>query len=201
MAKYTITIKELIDNNFAFALDEYPIFDENYREVLNKKILDNYLIYEIGFETPALFNHYLASTLNNIMPYYNNLYKSIQGIKDFTSNVNLKEDMKRTAKNSSESTSTSNTKSKNVYQDTPEGELVHETIDNFSYATNMNNSGTTGSDNTVMTGNTTDDYIKLVTGNNGVKYPAEVIKDIKNNLVNVDMLIINELSSLFMGLM
>ena len=129
------------------------------------------------------------------------LYKSIKGITDFTSNVNLKEDMKRTAKNSSESTSTSNTKSKNVYQDTPEGELVHDTIDNFSYATKSNNSGTTGSDNTVMTGNTKDDYIKLVTGNNGVKYPAEVIKDIKNNLVNVDMLIINELSSLFMGLM
>ena len=31
MAKYTITIKELIDNNLTFALHEYPIFDENYR--------------------------------------------------------------------------------------------------------------------------------------------------------------------------
>lgn len=201
MAKYTLTIKELIDNKFEFALNDYPIFDENYRQILNKKILDNYLIYEIGFETPALFNHYLASTLNNIMPYYNTLYNNIKLITDYTSNVNLKEDMKRTAKNTSESNSSSSTKTKNVYQDTPEGRLASETIDNFTYATNMNNSGVTGNDTTTMTGNTTDDYIKLVTGNNGVKYPAEVINDLKNNLINIDMLIINELSSLFMGLM
>ena len=40
MAKYTTTIKTLIDNNFHFALDDYPIFEENYRTVLNQKILN-----------------------------------------------------------------------------------------------------------------------------------------------------------------
>ena len=34
MAKYTITIKTLIDNNFDFKMTDYPIFDENYRETI-----------------------------------------------------------------------------------------------------------------------------------------------------------------------
>ena len=38
MAKYTVTIKSLLDNNFNFGLDSYPIFDENYRETLNENI-------------------------------------------------------------------------------------------------------------------------------------------------------------------
>ena len=58
MSKYTTTIKSLIDNNFDFQLTDYPIFDEEYRETLNKNILDYYYISEIGFETPALFRHF-----------------------------------------------------------------------------------------------------------------------------------------------
>ena len=42
MAKYTIEISKLIKNNFDFGLLNYPIFDEAYREVLNKNILNYY---------------------------------------------------------------------------------------------------------------------------------------------------------------
>ena len=49
MAKYTITIKTLIDNNFDFQMTNYPIFDENYRETLNHNILYHYYENEIGF--------------------------------------------------------------------------------------------------------------------------------------------------------
>ena len=59
MAKYTIEISKLIKNNFDFGLLNYPIFDEDYREVLNKNILNYYYNYEIGFETPELFKFYL----------------------------------------------------------------------------------------------------------------------------------------------
>ena len=75
MAKYTITIKSLIDNNFDFKMDSYPIFDENYRNTLNQNILYHYYENEIGFETASLFRFYLNQKLNEIMPYYNELYK------------------------------------------------------------------------------------------------------------------------------
>ena len=75
MAKYTITIKTLIDNNFDFQMTNYPIFDENYRNTLNQTILYHYYENEIGFETAPLFRFYLNQKLNEIMPYYNELYK------------------------------------------------------------------------------------------------------------------------------
>ena len=64
MAKYTITIKSLIDNNFDFQMTSYPIFDENYRETLNHNIL--YRDYEdgIGFESAPLGRHYFSYSLS-----------------------------------------------------------------------------------------------------------------------------------------
>lgn len=57
-------------------LDTYPIFEESYRPLLNKKIIDHFYFREIGFETAAQFAFYMRRTMNEIMPYYNQLYKS-----------------------------------------------------------------------------------------------------------------------------
>ena len=75
MSRYTTTIKNLIDNNFDFGLQNYPIFDENYRSVLNKKILNHFYEEEIGFETANLFKFYLNNRMDEIMPKYNLLYE------------------------------------------------------------------------------------------------------------------------------
>ena len=82
MAKYTITIKSLIDNNFDFQMTSYPIFDENYRNTLNHNILYHYYENEIGFETAPLFRLYLNQKLNEIMPKYNALYIAQKKILD-----------------------------------------------------------------------------------------------------------------------
>ena len=55
---------------------EFPIFDENYRNVLEDKILKHYYTREIGAETVGLWKHWLNVRLNEIMPYYNKLYES-----------------------------------------------------------------------------------------------------------------------------
>ena len=113
MSKYTTTIYYLKNNGFDFELNEYPIFDEDYRETLNNLILDNFLMDEIGFETPALFRHYLKTKLNEIMPYYNILYKAqfdmINNSNPFD-NVNLREEFERTIEQdtTSSGSSTSN---------------------------------------------------------------------------------------------
>lgn len=76
MSKYTTELRYLIENNFDIGLKTYPIFDENYRELLNQKIINHYYFREIGMETAELFKRYLNTTMNEIMPYYNQLYKS-----------------------------------------------------------------------------------------------------------------------------
>ena len=194
MSKYTISIKNLMKNNFDFGLQDYPIFDENYRQTLNNNILYAYFEDEIGLETPELFKIYLNRTMNRIMPYYNNLYKAELSMIDdgVFNNVNYKEISNREL----ESSTNSNTRGKGLFQDTPQGQISMTEFDDQHYATNLtlNNN----SDNS--TGNSTDNYIRTITGNNGNRYPAELLAEIRKNLVNIDDLIISELSDLFMGI-
>lgn len=55
---------------------DFPIFDEAYRNVLESKILKHYYTREIGLESVGLWKLKMDTKLNEIMPYYNQLYKS-----------------------------------------------------------------------------------------------------------------------------
>lgn len=197
MSKYTITIKQLIDNDFDFQLNDYPIFDEDYRPVLNQKILDHFYESEIGFETAALFRKFLRTKMNEIMPKYNLLYAQ-DGLYDaIIGNVNLQERMDK----DSRSTASTNglTKSKNLFQDTPQGPLKHTDIDDQTYATNMNlDKGETSS---TATGTSTEGYLKKLVGSNGSRSTIELLNNFRNSIINIDMMIIDELEELFMGIM
>lgn len=213
MAKYTITIKSLIDNNFDFQMTNYPIFDESYRSVLNNNILNHYYENEIGFETAPLFRFYLNQTLNEIMPYYNQLYKAQQNIINndlLLNNVNLTEKLERTNNTDTTTNSTSNStnsgtsNNKNLFQDTPQGTISQTDIDNQQWATNLTldknetNNEIQDTSNSTGNANTTENYIKTIIGSNGGKYNIDILNDIKNNLLNIDMMIINDLNELFM---
>ena len=236
MAHYTITIKTLIDNDFDFQMTSYPIFDENYRNVLNQKILNHYYESEIGFETAALFRFYLNTKLNEIMPYYNELYRAQKNLIDndlLLNNVNLEERLAGTNSNSTTDNTTNNTTTsgqssststssgtnngKNVFQDTPQGSVLNQTLDDASlYATNVtldrntsSNSITDSSSNSGTASNTiartgslngTNSYIKTITGNNGGRFNIDLLKDIEEKLMNIDLMVINQLNDLFMGI-
>lgn len=200
MAKYTITIGSLIKNNFNFGLDTYPIFDNNYRSTLNTKILNHYYNNEIGFETPELFKFYLNNKLNEIMPYYNTLYENLKLYdNNLMSNVNLKEILSRETKNNVSTQSNSKTDTRNLFQDTPQGSLKETDIDNLRYATNLTLNDSNITDNTSSLGDGTENYVKTIIGNNGSKYTYELLNELKNAILNIDMMIINDLNELFMG--
>lgn len=202
MAKYTITIKTLIDNNFDFQMTNYPIFDENYRETLNNNILHHYYENEIGFETAPLFRFYLNQKLNEIMPYYNELYKVQKKLIDdnlLLNNVNITEQLQGSNTTTTSSTSQSTNKGKNLFQDTPQGNISQQDINAQNvYATNITLNDNSINDNSSANGSGTNEYIKTIIGNNGGKFNIDILNDIKNNLMNIDLMIINELYDLFM---
>lgn len=212
MSKYTTTIKNLIDNNFDFKMTSYPIFDEEYRETLNNNILYHYYESEIGFETAALFRLYLNQKLNEIMPFYNMLYQVQKEIledpKQLIANVNITETLERNTENKTESESISesngNSKSKNLFQDTPQGQIKNIDIDNYNYATNLtlnkNDTKSDIKDNSKTSGLGNENYIKKIIGNNGSKYTIDLLISVKDNLMNIDLMIIEELNELFMGI-
>ena len=56
--------------------DEFEIFDENYRLPLEKKIIKHFYTREIGYETFGLWKLKLNTKMEEIMPLYNQYYKS-----------------------------------------------------------------------------------------------------------------------------
>lgn len=83
-------IDDIIDTALPHIFDfSFPIFDENYRQTLEKKIILHFYTREIGYETVALWKLKLRTKLNEIMPYFNQLYESeLMNIDPFY-NVNL----------------------------------------------------------------------------------------------------------------
>ena len=151
---------------------EYPIFDTNYKSVLETKILKHYYTREIGAETYGLWHLWLDATMNEIMPYYNKLYKS--ELLDFNpfwdtdlhterdidrggeSTNNINEDTTATGKShtlgnvNNEGGYTNNSDGWNLYSDTPQGGLNGiETNTYLTNATHVTNTDTnTHNDNT-----------------------------------------------------
>ena len=68
-------------------LADYPIFDEGYRQTLNDKIIRHYYFCEIGDETVARFRWHLRMTMFEQMPYFNQLYESLNLITDPLTNM------------------------------------------------------------------------------------------------------------------
>ena len=186
-AKYTEVLYNLLNNEQTKALIDkkmstYPLYEsiskhENgipdiipTRQELNKKILNYYKYREIGFETVGRFLDELEISLNEIMPYYNQLFFSADQDYNIIYNVDYKRTIDRdlsgnttstssgeTTSNSSDSstTNTSNTVNtdlytKNVKSDTPQSQLsiTNKQIDSVDYA----NEVTWNKDTTEQTG-------------------------------------------------
>ncbi len=159
MAEYTIQLRTLLETDFEPAMDDYPIFDENYRSVLNQKILDHFYLYEIGLETPDLFNHQLRVKLNEIMPYYNEMYRIQTLIANPFHNFEYNETSSRnTDQDNTQSTSGENTetssqdsetnfakgqvRSHSAQSDTPQSNLTPYNVATGGYASLVNMSET-----------------------------------------------------------
>lgn len=184
----------------------YPIFDEAYRSVIETKILKHFYTREIGAETVGLWKLWLNTRMNEIMPYYNKLYKS--ELLDFNPLYDVDMTRERTVSNdgttvSSGSSQTSVSSNDNsYYSDTPQGGvgilhdlqyLTNATMDNGEVET----AGTTSNNSTI---NNTEEYLERVRGKNGGTSYARMLEEYRATFLNIDMQVINELNDLFMNL-
>lgn len=70
-------VDEILSNSWnKIFTTKAEIFDENYRAVICKKILKHYYLREICSETVGIWKLWLNTRLEEILPYYNQLYKS-----------------------------------------------------------------------------------------------------------------------------
>ena len=252
----------------------FPLFDENYRTVLETKIIRHYYFREIAFETIGEWKFKLNTKLNEIMPYYNQLYESADLEYNPLTDVNYTtvhagtgteqgavtgsvgytgtQTVGSTFVHDSDSTNSQTVGSTNVdaltehtnndrlnwdkYSDTPQGGIsgldsdtyltnarkvtdvngqTHGSTDTTTFhslttgsatddVTDTTNSHTVDANQTATTSKnsamTTDEYITTVSGKYPGKSYQEMIKEYRDTLLNIDMLIINELETLFFAL-
>lgn len=119
---------------------DFPIFDESYRNVLETKILRHYYTREIGLETVGLWKLKLETKLNEIMPYYNQLYKS--ELLEFNPfyDVDLTRDHKLTREETATQKGTVNTtEDSNTDESTMQDTTSDSTINNTTGSTSEEN--------------------------------------------------------------
>lgn len=209
MAKYTTQIRSLVESNINIFDFDYPLFDPKYKPVLEKKIIDHYYFREIGLETPGQFKHFLKAKLNKIMPYYNDLYKSIEDFKTQDPYINKNVTTTDTRDSTSSGSGSASAKgsgsmkgnSQNVFSETPQAKLQ-----GLDYATNLTDTENTNSDTSESSSSnsnsfkSTDEYISTIKGFDGMKYAAGVLIELRESFINVDEMIIEDLNDLFMNI-
>nr|DAE52138.1 MAG TPA: Lower collar protein [Caudoviricetes sp.] len=194
MSKYTVELGTILQAGFPLNLDSYPIFDEAYRDTLNTKIIQHFWWREIGFETAALFSDRLAVKMNEIMPYYNQLYKSeMLKIEPLITHY-LERKYDRTSNTSTNGSISNNNKT--VSSDTPQGLLSIGDIENEVYASNADISNSTTDSNNARNENIGD--TETIKGNTSGKSNAELLMLYRKSFINIDMMVIDELEELFM---
>lgn len=197
---------------------DYTLFDPLYKPALETKILRHYYTREIGFETVALWQLKLQTKLNEILPYYNQLYQSAQlrfepfYDTDYKTDYEGKSDYKNDGVYSSDSTAERTAEyesvNRDLYSDTPQGAL--DGVESETYLTNArketedgsnNDTATTEIDTTkTETGNKEHTHNEHVYGKRGTLSYSKMLQEYRDTFLNIDMMVINELNDLFFGL-
>lgn len=231
MAKYTIELRNMIplfgretvegwfkDYSLSDFLtpEEIQVIEDRgtwSQSKLAAKIIDHYFMREIGFETPALFRHYVKITMKEIMEEYAPLIYSASIAYDPLVNVDFTEIYHHQDNGTMQNTGSSDSTSRNqgsgltVQSDTPQGQINKAAILGGSYASstsaNEADNSITDHSQTTSGATTTDtrDYEKRIKGNSGVSATAQrMIEQYRDNIRALDSEIIERLNTLFMGL-
>ena len=201
MATYTIDLYSILkDKNFELFDFDYDFYNEEHKKEFEEKFINRYMFDEIGFETVSRFKHFLKEKLNRIAPYYNQLYQTevrcLEGDIDFMLNKDLHETINVKDKNSSKSktNATSKTLNKESYLDNGNASL-DLTEGNLTGVNSNDGNGITESD---MSGENEQLTELISKGNIGVTSSAELLKQWRQVLINIDEMIIEECRDLFM---
>lgn len=181
---------------------DFPIFKSDYKNVLATKILKHYYTREIGYETYGLWKFKLNVRLNEIMPYFNQLYEST--LLEFNPLLDVdytrKHEGERNKEEQGKSEGTNNTINLSVYSDTPQGSV--ENLDNGSYMTSASKTtdsskGNNTSENKLKD---VDSFLETVKGKMGGSDYSEKLMKYRQTFLNIDMMVIEALSDLFINL-
>lgn len=167
---------------------------------LCSRILQHYITREIGFETVGLWKLKVRAKLREILPYYKELYQTTLYDIDPTRTVDFEVVRQRTFGNEGTSnTSRSNSSDfTSKYSDTPQGGINGLVDGNYLTSAEINNTNENGNANTTDSRSGNDNETVRTTGKEGGVSYATLIKEYRQTIINIEMMIVEELKDYFM---
>lgn len=204
--EYRRTLNDKIVEHFYFREIGFET-PQLFKRFLNRKLNEIMPYYNKLYETELLEYDPLTN--------YNRTEVTNRG-EAVQNAINSSENGQVNDSGNSSNQSSGSSSGKSVYSDTPQGFLQNTDIDANTYASSADKSQNTTSGSgsntyqsaretsssvaTTGNSNTTENITKSITGKDGSKSFAELIQEYRNTLLNIDMLIIDELEPLFMGI-
>ena len=196
--KLTLELRDIVDN-MANPVDiwdfEYPTFYQGEeKKAFERKVIDHYYFRQIGQETVGRFLHCFRSRIRDIMPYYIQLYESekyMKEIEDPFATVDYKETFE--SQHSGADNRTTKEDREHRFSNTPQGNISN--LD--SYMTEASRDDTTNTDTLETSGTTKHTLTKK--GAMGVTTFGHDMIEYRQSFLNIDLMVINELNDLFLG--
>ena len=204
MSKYTLELRYLYkDKKFKLFDFPYNLYDNDLKPWFEEKFFQHFMFYEIGFDSVAMFKQRLMSKLNDIFPYYKQLYETEIAAKsvDFLLNKDLKESYVRELTSNSNSSQESNAVSNGLStsgQLTPSLISNSQKIDKFMDTAQKDESTSNSTASGESSGNSKEEYTLTSQGNIGITSSAELLDKWRQVLLNIDLMIFEECNDLFM---
>lgn len=221
--------KCVVENSEGIGLAHIPVDDAALKPILIGKIFDFYRMHEIGFETISTFAYHMRVRLNQVMPEFNKLYALEKIEIDPLSTMDYRTETVTQSDVSSErvdnvstennveeiSSAASNVESQSTGQAVstvfPQqeisvaGKYASDGSETKSVSDSETTTGTTGTreDSTTSsatgtdTAETSSDSDSHTHGYQG--HTAELVARYRDTIINVDDMLVNSLSDLFMG--
>lgn len=212
-AKYTLVLENVYrDKNYNLFDLPYNLYDNDLKPYFEEKFFQHFMFHEIGFDNINIFKQHLISTLNDIYPYYKQLYETEIRCKniDFMLNKDLKESYIRkingetlgNTQSTSSSTNNNTNEDLSIANDTPQNKIddLDKYMTSASKNTSNGNSSSNANGNVTSNGkvNNKEEYELISQGNIGVTSSAELLEKWRASIINIDQLIFKELETLFM---
>lgn len=201
-SKVTLELRDLVENGVKIWDFDYPSYYKGeQKKAFEQKVIDHYLFRQIGQETVGRFLHYFRSKIREIMPYYIQLYESVdlyKSIEDPLESYNLTEEYTRDTSNTGKTKSSGSTTDKREerFSNTPQGSI--DNIDKYMTEATVNDDSTESSADSESENTGSETYRLTRRGNIGVQPLGQELKVLRDSFLNIDMMIIDELKDLFL---
>lgn len=183
----------------------YPLSSKVDKEEFEKMILNHYMMRRIGFQTLTAFQLQLEVKLNEIMPFYNKLFDSLDGWNIFSDGEKIVRDKdvygesqaesSLSSESSSEGSNTQDRRTSDMPQSQIDNVQAGKYLSNYDYNQDSNSLSDESSQTGESTGRTSNTEHEEITRTPSDK--IEIYKKFQNSIKNIYSMIYKDLDVLF----